>query len=51
MTVAALLFAKTFPIVITDHLICREGASGTPMDTALTGLDTITALPDCHPDK
>jgi hypothetical protein len=29
MTVAALLLAKTFPIVITDHLISRKGASGT----------------------
>ena len=40
MTVAALLFAKTFPIVITDHLISREGASGTPVDTALTDAES-----------
>lgn len=40
MTVAALLFAKTFPIVITDHLISREGASGAPMDTALTDAES-----------
>lgn len=36
MTVAALLFAKTFPIVITDHLISSKILPEAPVNTALT---------------
>lgn len=40
MTVAALLFAKTFPIVITDHLISTSYTPATPVSTVLTDVES-----------
>ncbi|MFS0827097.1 hypothetical protein [Pseudomonas phoenicis] len=40
MTVAALLFAETFPIVITDHLISSNYTPPVPVTTALTDAES-----------
>lgn len=39
MTIAALLFAKTFPVVITDTLISTKGGRENEIDTPLTSAE------------
>lgn len=40
MTVASLMFATSFPIAFTDHLVSNEKGSPTPPVTPVSGLET-----------